>query len=122
MEITQPIRVRFALSSNPFCLGHLGQKPKKSSNTACLAQDVEGESPGLLHEQQEVVHYPSIVGLRGHPDMTSTLHTKVEWESRSTSNLQTYSKVWIGWMPPRKWNNGPHWPVQPVWPVIPFPV
>ena len=72
MEITQPIRVRFALSSNPFCLGHLGQKPKKSSNTACLAQDVEGESPGLLHEQQEVVHYPSIVGLRGHPDMMST--------------------------------------------------
>ena len=46
-------------------LGKLGKvlfKPRWSSNTACLADYVEGEPLSLLHEEQEFVHDPTIVG------------------------------------------------------------
>ena len=46
-----------------FCCKIFFSEPRWSSNTACLADDVKGEAFGSLHEQQEVVHNPSIVSL-----------------------------------------------------------
>ena len=31
-------------------------------------------------------------------------------------------RSWGGRISHRKWNNGSHWPVRPIWPLIPFPV